>query len=655
MVQIQEPSTGKSSKILRLDPQFQFATVAALFRAWVFLTKTTAAQRKVLTQQNGTAEGLLKQLTALSETIFDGAYAPKGLQLVNIRTANKDRILEIPAMQDRIVERALADQLVQQLDPLWSPYSFGYRVGSSRQLAIAAAEQGREEIGKAVIRADIKDCFPSLDLSQVERALAATIGEGDFLEFVLQFLYRQRPGTSPHKPVAQGIPLGSPLSPLFCNIALDDFDLQLFEAGFRPIRYADDLVIPLTSKSDAPAALTEIKAIAATQMLELNTEKTQVLSYRKGFVFLGDEIKVLPKRSQKIAQSPASATVVPVKRTLYLGKPGSLLRVNKGTLLVEVRGKSELSLPQGQVSRIVCIGPVGVTAGVRQWVLYSGTPVVFLSARGGYLGEFTSFRPKNVRIRKLQYRLSDTQSFRLAVGRAMIGGKLANQRSLLLRYSGKSTKEQCAAAVRKLKTAALNLGNVHKVNGLLGVEGDAAKSYWQAFSTLIPAEYGFRSRAYRPSPDAVNAALSFGYSLLASEITGAIHAIGLDPAIGFVHSLRNGRASLAYDLIEEFRPLVVDTVVLEMARRRMLSVADAPQGQGSFNSEDQVSQDTRLSRESVKALLRRYEKRMVTEFYHLREGRRVSYRRAVQLQVEALARAVSSRSGQSYQPVSWRW
>ena len=179
---------------------------------------------------------------------------------------------------------------------------------------------------------------------------------------------------------------------------------------------------------------------------------------------------------------------------------------------------------------------------------------------------------------------------------------------------------------------------------LMGVEGGAAKAYWSAFATLVPEGCGYSGRARRPPPDIVNAALSLGCSLLTAEAEGALAAAGLDPADGVLHEPYRERAALALDLMEEFRPLVVDSVVLDLLRRGSITPASAvPQDGGGV----WLGDDARA------ALFRRFERRMTTVAGNARLRRRVSYRRALHLQAEHLAHLVGS-GDVDYEPVRWR-
>lgn len=188
------------------------------------------------------------------------------------------------------------------------------------------------------------------------------------------------------------------------------------------------------------------------------------------------------------------------------------------------------------------------------------------------------------------------------------------------------------------------LADATSIEEIMGHEGAATREYFSAWRDYLPRDWGFTARQRRPPPDPVNAMLSFGYTLLASEAVAALGAAGLDPAVGFLHQARWGRPNLALDLMEEFRPVIVDAVIL-----RCLAT-------GIVRTEDFITQPDlgcRMNPRSRHAFLAAYERRMLTLFTHESSGRRVSYRVGLGLQAWALARTILGPS-KPYRPVRWK-
>lgn len=182
------------------------------------------------------------------------------------------------------------------------------------------------------------------------------------------------------------------------------------------------------------------------------------------------------------------------------------------------------------------------------------------------------------------------------------------------------------------------------IDEIMGYEGSASREYFRTWRHLLGELWGFSGRQRRPPPDPVNAMLSFGYTLLAHEAVAALETAGLDPAVGFLHQARWGRPNLALDLMEEFRPLIVDSVVL-----RCVTTGVVRPDEMDIHPEHGCRLNTRARR----AFLAAYERRMLTLFTHETAGRRVSYRVGLGLQAKALARTILD-SHRPYRPVRWK-
>jgi CRISP-associated protein Cas1 len=216
---------------------------------------------------------------------------------------------------------------------------------------------------------------------------------------------------------------------------------------------------------------------------------------------------------------------------------------------------------------------VGVSAGLRNWALSTGVEVVFCSQRGRYLGQMVSGHVNRVERLRNQLAAADIPERFLPLARALVEAKIRKQAVLLRRMMRKDTADMLAESVEMMEGYADMLPQAKDREEIMGLEGAAARAYFQAWTVCVDPAFGFTGRNRRPPLDVVNSALSFGYAILLSEAVSALVATGLDPAIGFLHTEHDGRPSLALDLAEEFRPLVVDQVVLEALRRRRLRPA----------------------------------------------------------------------------------
>jgi CRISP-associated protein Cas1 len=192
--------------------------------------------------------------------------------------------------------------------------------------------------------------------------------------------------------------------------------------------------------------------------------------------------------------------------------------------------------------------------------------------------------------------------------------------------------------------ARLVLFDASSIEGVMGHEGMATREYFRGWRLMLGEEWGFTSRQRRPRPDPINAMLSFGSALLLHEAVAALEMAGLDPAVGFLHQARWGRPNLALDLIEEFRALIVDAVVLRCAATGMVQPADF---------ETLPEQGCRMNAKARHAFLAAYQRRMLTLFAHDQTRRRVSYRVGLGLHAKALGRAVLNPDT-PYRPVRWK-
>lgn len=224
--------------------------------------------------------------------------------------------------------------------------------------------------------------------------------------------------------------------------------------------------------------------------------------------------------------------------------------------------------------QLALYGNVGITQPAIALLLTENIDTVFLRFDGRYLGRLVGGEPKNAELRLRQFLLSDDQQFRLPVARAIVQGKLLNMTALLQRVARARRTTELNLAVEKLKVLATDIAKVEALETLLGCEGRGAAIYFGVFNQAFIRDQGFDKRRRRPPTDPVNATLSFLYTLLVNRAHTAIHLAGLDPQPGFLHSLHYGRHALPLDLMEEFRPVIVDPLVISLFNLNMLSDAD---------------------------------------------------------------------------------
>jgi CRISPR-associated protein Cas1 len=305
-----------------------------------------------------------------------------------------------------------------------------------------------------------------------------------------------------------------------------------------------------------------------------------------------------------------------------VGKSGCSLIIRKGRAKLAAAGLKD-------VSQLVLCGSVSVTAQALKWLCQEGVPIVHLTTGHWFCGLTTGITLRNAFARAAQYRAADDPARCLKAARAIVAAKGANQRTLLRRNAASAPRAELQAMAGLLTKVPAAPSCEH----LLGLEGNLAAKYYANFGrTLSPrdfdAEWDFSTRNRRPPKDPVNALLSFGYAMLAKECTVALLTEGLDPWWGLYHRPRHGRPALALDLMEEFRPLVVDSAVITAVNTGMVTAR-------AFTGSRAACVLTATGR---KAFIRAYEARLDQMVTHPIFDYRCSWRSIIRLQGRLLGR-----------------
>ena len=264
--------------------------------------------------------------------------------------------------------------------------------------------------------------------------------------------------------------------------------------------------------------------------------------------------------------------------TLYVTTPESYLSKDGMNVVVSVKQEEKFRIPVINIESIVTFGYMGASPGLMKLCAGYGVALTFLSPSGRFVSRVQGPTKGNVLLRTRQYQLSKDDLYALNISRLFIAGKIQNYRSVLRRfirdYGENAEVDEAANILDRCRREALLAGNLEE---LRGVEGGAANTYFGVFQNLIinqQSDFPFQGRNRRPPKDAVNAMLSFAYTLIANDVSAALETVGLDPYVGFMHQLRPGRTSLALDLMEELRAYLGDRFVLSLINRRQLSKND---------------------------------------------------------------------------------
>lgn len=325
--------------------------------------------------------------------------------------------------------------------------------------------------------------------------------------------------------------------------------------------------------------------------------------------------------------------------TIYVTSEGAWLRKDGANVVVEVDGAERGRAPLHMLDGVVTFGRAGASPALLAACAEAGITVSHLEPNGRFLARVEGRRTGNVLLRRTQFRVADDAARKTIVVRGIVAAKAANQRAVVrraLRDHGEAMaaaeRDDLAAAERRLTDVVRRTLVTSDVDGLRGLEGEAAFVYFSIFAHLVrttePA-FAFGGRSRRPPLDRINALLSFLYAMLGHDCRSALEAHGLDPQVGFLHADRPGRAGLALDLMEELRPVVADRLALSLVNRRQIEPKD-------FIVEE--SGGVRLTDEARKRVLVAWQERKRDELRHPFLNETVTLGLVAHAQAQLLAR-----------------
>ena len=329
--------------------------------------------------------------------------------------------------------------------------------------------------------------------------------------------------------------------------------------------------------------------------------------------------------------------------TVYITQDDAFIGKTDERLKVRAQKKTLLDVPMIKVDGVVVLGRATVSPAALMELLERRIPLSFLTGAGRYLGRLEPPLTKNIFVRSAQWRASGESNQAIHVVRGFIRGKLKNYRNSLMRTQRETPERDLQSAITRLEQTIAPINTTQSIDSLRGLEGAGSAAYFGRFGQLLRAEgFQFESRRRRPPTDPVNALLSFGYTLLLHDIQSAVNIVGFDPYLGYLHTQRYGRPSLALDLMEEFRPLVVDAMVLSAINRRALKPED-------FATEP-LSKAVSLSEEGRRTFLRLYEQKKQSKFKHPVMQKQCTYQESFEIQARLLAKYLMTETDQ-YPPL----
>lgn len=340
-----------------------------------------------------------------------------------------------------------------------------------------------------------------------------------------------------------------------------------------------------------------------------------------------------------------------IKNTLYITEPGAYLSLDGENIVISRDGEEIGRRPLHLLQGIIVFGYSGASPALMGKCASYGIEISFMSRSGRFLGRFVGDPNGNVLLRREQYRIADDEQKSLGIAKSFILGKLFNSRWVIERVCRDNTMR---VDTEKLKRASdiiyeriKDIDVCKSQDSLRGIEGEAASAYFGVFDEMIlqkKEDFVFAVRNKRPPLDPVNAMLSYMYTLLSHEASWALSAVGLDPYVGFLHSDRPGRRSLALDLMEEFRSVLTDRFVLMLINKKQVKINDfSVRESGAVWMCDDVR----------KQILMQWQKRKQESITHPFTGEKMQWGMVPLVQAQLLARYIRGDMD-AYPPFLWK-
>lgn len=384
---------------------------------------------------------------------------------------------------------------------------------------------------------------------------------------------------------------------------------------------------------------------------------------------------------------------------IYLTEQGSEL-TKEGRHLVVRKGEYSHTIFTHKVSQIVAIGNIKISHQALVQIFSVGVDMVFLAQNGKYIGRLACEEPKNIFLRRKQFLLSDNGEFSLKIAKSIVIGKLTNLITVLMRIQRTKNAPQAKDKANQIRMLLKNVEDATSVDSVRGYEGRGSQLYFSALKYGLKNDYGFTKRVRRPPTDPVNSLLSLLYTFLMNKVYIAIRLASLEPYIGTLHTLDYGRYSLVFDLMEEFRPIIADTLMLSLFNLEILKdssfekeITTPLEEAKEEGNEDEISKaindpiglmrpytlddnftplaEQRVSEElednvnstgkypvklkpdAIKKVIEAFEKKISTKFYHPLAGKDLTYEDAINFQARYYRRVIEGEVGE-YVPLLLR-
>jgi CRISPR-associated protein Cas1 len=330
---------------------------------------------------------------------------------------------------------------------------------------------------------------------------------------------------------------------------------------------------------------------------------------------------------------------------IYIYERGAKVGVQNNCIVIEnEREKLKRTLPIEGIEGVIIFGNASLSSNCVRQFMERNINLTWLSSQGKFFGRLESTRNVNIHRQRKQFYLGENKKFCLGLGKNIIMAKVKNQITILRRYQRNRPDISVQSDIEAMLKILPTMQRVKSMEELMGQEGIAARYYFKGLSKMVEPEFAFTGRNKQPPKDRFNSLLSFAYTLIMYDIYTAIVNRGMNPYASFIHNIRQGHPALCSDLMEEWRAVIADSLALNVTSRGIVKASD-------FQEPD-LEGGIYLNHDSAKKYIGEYEKKVRRQAQYLPYvDYSVSFRRAIEMQCQRLAKAIEEGDPEIYQPV----
>ncbi len=327
---------------------------------------------------------------------------------------------------------------------------------------------------------------------------------------------------------------------------------------------------------------------------------------------------------------------------LYIIEVGTCLKKDGEQLLIVQKNEIKEKIPLYLIEAVIVIGKISISSSVIEAFLKININLIWVDKVGKYLGKIENTKNLNIERQFKQYNFYNKDIKKLQVSKQFIYGKARNQNEILKRYNRNLDNCEIKGLINIIKVNIKNIESSKSIEQLMGIEGYISKNYFKAIKLIIPEQFNFKKRINRGATDPVNAVLNFGYTLLLFEIHNIICAKGLNAYIPIMHKMRNGHNALASDLMEEWRPIIIDTMVINMFKNNEILLDDFKESEdGKILIKD----------DALKKIVNKYQNKIMSSHKFIKNDKQgQTYKTTIQNQINCISNIVEEKE-QYYNPI----